>query len=79
MHAYKDSIISKNESLEMNRLVKKAVIVHPNSENKDISYGNDDDFIKKIYLSPIGNNNSKETLEITNTISKIIYLQNAIK
>lgn len=80
MHAYKDSIISKNDSLEMNRLVKKAVIVHPNTE-EDISYGNDDDFIKKIYLSPrpIKNNNSKETLEIINTISKIIHLQNEIK
>jgi hypothetical protein len=41
--------------------------------------GTDDDFIKTMYLSPIGNNNSKETLEITNTISKIIHLQNAIK
>jgi predicted component of viral defense system (DUF524 family) len=79
MHAYKDSIISKNEGLEMKRLVKKAVIVHPIDENEETSLGTNDDFIKAMYLSPIENNNSNETLEITNTISKIIHLQNAIK
>ncbi|MFZ3060759.1 MAG: DUF2357 domain-containing protein [Candidatus Methanoperedens sp.] len=75
MHVYKDSIISKNESLEMNRLVKKAVIVHPIDKNQEKSFGTDDDFIKTIYLSPIENTDSKETLEIKNQVGKIIHFQ----
>lgn len=76
MHVYKDSIISKNESLEMKRLVKKAVIVHPIEDNEETSLGTDDDFIKKICLSPIGNNNGCETLEIITKVCKIIHSEN---
>ena len=71
MHVYKDSIISKDESLEMTRLVKKAVIVHPNSE-ENISYGTHDDFIKKIYLSPIENTDSEETIKVMTHIKEIL-------
>jgi predicted component of viral defense system (DUF524 family) len=76
MHAYKDSIISKNESLEMKRLIKKAVIVHPIEDIEETSLGTDDDFIKKICLSPIGNNDGCETLEITTKVGKIIHSLN---
>ena len=64
MHVYKDSIVIKTGE-EMKRLIKKAVIVHPNDKLKaEIDFGTKEDFIKSMYLSPIGNDNSKETLEI---------------
>lgn len=72
MHVYKDSIISKNESLEMSRLVKKGIIVFPNDNNNEISYGTDDDFIKAIYLSPIENTDKKETIELMTHIKETL-------
>lgn len=72
MHAYKDSIISIDESFEMRRLVKKAVIVHPIDKQKEVSLGTDDDFIKAIHLSPIKNTDSKETIEVMTRIKEIL-------